>query len=167
MPASCRSLHYLTWGELFPYLGPSTNYPVSHCWRISKSGYRRAGKGKRTREAGRDTGSNKKWLIRRSWSGVPWRVPDNCFSCASPSASCEGETESRPSRGPLSDISSLTDANRTAGEPPATRFASAPDALVVLWSGPVYHHVSLGLRTESRPAELGRDVLSAGLKTYR
>ena len=93
--------------------------------------------GRRTREAGRDTGSKAKWLMRRSWRCVPWRVSDNCFSCASPSAG-GGDSEVRFWRVSSGAISWLTDANRTAGEaPPAAFFASAVEA-EAFWSGSVY-----------------------------
>lgn len=78
--------------------------------------------GGHTREAGRETGSKLKWLMRRSWRGVPrcvaLRVSDICFSCApgDEGALSEGDTESRPWKDSSGAISSLTAANRTVGE---------------------------------------------------
>ena len=71
--------------------------------------------GLHTLEAGRETGSKAKWLIRRSCRCVPWRVLDISFSfCSSPpDMACDvGGAVSRFA----GSISSLTDAKRTAGE---------------------------------------------------
>ena len=71
-----------------------------------------------TLEAGRDTGSNAKWLIRRSCRCVPWRVLEISFNfCSSfPDIICDEGGATRLSTF-ADSISSLTEAKRTAGEP--------------------------------------------------
>lgn len=68
-----------------------------------------------TLEAGRETGSNAKWLIRRSCRCDPLSVCDNSFNFSSlPDNCCEG---SASRLGMLAgSISSFADANRTVGD---------------------------------------------------
>lgn len=97
-------------------------------------------RGIRTLEAGRDTGSNAKWLIRRSCRCVPCRLLDISFnfSTSFPEMSCD---EGGALRLPMfaGSISSLTEAKRTVGEPSAAFLGSRLE--VVFWSETVERRV--------------------------
>ncbi len=81
-------------------------------------GFDKCERGLHTLEAGSETGSNAKWLIRRSCRRVLWRVLDISFnfSASLPDIACD---EDRAESIFAGSISSLTDANRTAEEPSA------------------------------------------------
>jgi hypothetical protein len=93
-------------------------------------------RGIRTLEVGRDTGSNAKWLIRRSCRCVPCRLLDISFnfSTSFPEMPCN---EGGVLRLPMfaGSISSLTEANRTVGEASAAFLGSRLE--VVFCSGTV------------------------------
>ena len=91
-------------------------------------------RGLHTLEAGSETGSNAKWLIRRSCRRVPWRVWDISFnfSASLPDKACD---EDRVESIFAGSISSLTDANRTAEKPSA--FLRSKLVAAVFFSGAV------------------------------
>jgi hypothetical protein len=90
-------------------------------------------RGIHTLETGRDTGSNAKWLIRRSCRCVPCRLLDISFnfSTSFPDMSCDEGAALRLSM-VAGSISSLTEAKRTVGEPSAAFLGSRLE--VVFWS---------------------------------
>jgi hypothetical protein len=68
-----------------------------------------------TLEAGRETGSNAKWLIRRSCRCDPFSVCDNSFNFSSLPDNCREGSSSRLGM-LVGSISSFADANRTVGD---------------------------------------------------
>jgi hypothetical protein len=97
---------------------------------------------RRTLEAGRETGSNAKWLIRRPCSCAPWRDFDNSFNVDTSLPDISFEIASSPLSG---SISSSTLANRTVGDPSPASFSFPGTAVVVIWSEPARLFVSNGL----------------------